>query len=125
MPHLALALFDNVCYLGLAGRYLGTIKRGFCVAHFAHRSTLGHFLSQLKRECSMPRNKVVPISSPIPEVKPILVNLPTAARMLGTTVWAVREILWAKKIPHVKIGRRFLVSPADLEGYVVQLKAGA
>lgn len=73
----------------------------------------------------MPRHKSVAIASPAPEVKPILVNVPAAARMLGTTIWSVRELLWAKKIPHVKIGRRFLVAPTDLEAYVDRLKAGA
>ena len=73
----------------------------------------------------MSRNKIVPTSSSGLEVKPILVAIPAAARMLGTTVWSVRELLWAKKIPHVKIGRRFLVAPADLEAYVARLKAGA
>jgi excisionase family DNA binding protein len=72
----------------------------------------------------MSRNKSVATASPVPDVKPITVNLPTAARMLGCTVWAVRGLLWAKKIPHVKIGRRFLIAPADLEAYVAQLKAG-
>jgi excisionase family DNA binding protein len=73
----------------------------------------------------MPRNKSVATTSPAPAAPPLLVNIKTAAQMLGSTVWSVREILWAKKIPHVKIGRRFLIAPADLEAYVARLKAGA
>lgn len=73
----------------------------------------------------MPRKKTVPIPAPAPPVvQSILVDLPTAALMLGSTVWSVRELLWSKKIPHVKIGRRFLVTPSDLEAYVQRLKAG-
>lgn len=73
----------------------------------------------------MPRNKSVAIASPTPEVRPLLVDLKTAARMLGTTLWAIRELLWANEIPHVQIGRRFLIDPADLQAYVQRLKAGA
>jgi excisionase family DNA binding protein len=73
---------------------------------------------------AMPRTKSVATSSFAPVV-PLLVPIKTAAQMLGTTVWSVRELLWAKKIPHVQIGRRFLIDPADLQAYVEHLKAGA
>jgi excisionase family DNA binding protein len=73
----------------------------------------------------MPRSKAAGTPSPVPAVQPILVNIKTASQMLGTTVWSVRELLWAKKIPHVQIGRRYLVDPADLQAYVEKLKAGA
>lgn len=56
---------------------------------------------------------------------PLLLNIPDAARVLGTTTWAIRQMLWSKTIPFVKIGKRYLIAPADLEAYVAQLKAGA
>jgi len=73
----------------------------------------------------MPRKKSVATASPTLTAPPLLVNIRAAAQMLSSTVWSVRELLWAKKIPHVKIGRRFLIAPADLEAYVARLKAGA
>jgi excisionase family DNA binding protein len=44
--------------------------------------------------------------------------------MLSSTHWTVRGLLWEKKIPFIKIGRRFLIDPADLRAYVAKLKAG-
>jgi excisionase family DNA binding protein len=78
----------------------------------------------------MPRNESVATTSPAPSrievgTQTLLVTIPQAARMLSSTVWSVRGLLWAKKIPHVQIGRRFLIDPADLHAYVRQLKAGA
>jgi excisionase family DNA binding protein len=63
---------------------------------------------------------VVPIS---PE--PLLVDLKHAAHLLGSTVWTVRGLLWDKKLPFVKIGRRFLIDVADLRAFVAGLKAAA
>ena len=58
---------------------------------------------------------VAPVVNP---VEPLLLDIPAAARTLSTTVWQIRELLWSKKIPFVKIGRRFLVRPADLRAFV-------
>lgn len=69
----------------------------------------------------MPNKKIVATASPAP----LLVDIPTAARMLSTTIWQIRELGWAKKIPYIKLGKRWLFRPADLEIYVEQLKAGA
>jgi hypothetical protein len=55
-------------------------------------------------------------------ITPILLTLPDAARFLSCTVWAMRSLLWAKKVPYVKIGQRFLVDPADLRAYVERIK---
>jgi excisionase family DNA binding protein len=44
--------------------------------------------------------------------------------MLSSTRWTVPGLLWEKKIPFIKIGRRFLIDPADLRAYVAKLKAG-
>jgi len=46
------------------------------------------------------------------EVEKISVPIPVAAQMLGCTVRAVRELLWAKKLPFKKIGKRFCI-PTD------------
>jgi excisionase family DNA binding protein len=50
----------------------------------------------------------------------LLVTIPQAAKMLSTTVWAVRELVWANKLPVVRLGRRFLLRPVDLEAFVNQ-----
>jgi len=38
--------------------------------------------------------------------------------MLGSTVRAIRELLWAKKIPHTKIGKRFVIPVEELQKFV-------
>jgi excisionase family DNA binding protein len=48
----------------------------------------------------------------------LLYSIPEAAAVLGCTVWSLRELLWAKKIKFCRIGRRFLVSPKDLQEYI-------
>jgi hypothetical protein len=57
-----------------------------------------------------------------PHPEPLLVTIPASAQMMGTTIWAMRELLWSKKIPHIKIGKRFLINPADLRAFVASQK---
>jgi excisionase family DNA binding protein len=60
-------------------------------------------------------------SSDHPE--PLLLDIKGAARTLSSTTWTVRNLLWAKKIPFVKIGRRFLIDPADIRAFIAREKA--
>jgi excisionase family DNA binding protein len=60
-----------------------------------------------------------------PRPEPILLTIPASAQVLSTTTWAIRELLWSKKIPHIKIGKRFLIDPADLRAFVERQKEGA
>jgi excisionase family DNA binding protein len=71
----------------------------------------------------MPRKKIEGISSSAP-VAHLLVDIPTAARLLSTTVWQIRELCWAKKLPYIKLGRKWLFTPASLEAFV-RKQAGA
>jgi excisionase family DNA binding protein len=61
--------------------------------------------------------------SPAPS-EPLLLPLKEAANALGCTVWAMRSLLWDNQIPYLKIGRRFLVDPADLRAYIAREKSG-
>jgi excisionase family DNA binding protein len=57
-------------------------------------------------------NKAVAVGAPL------LVDIKQAAAMLSTTVWQIRELGWAKKLPVVRLGRKWLFRPADLEAFV-------
>jgi len=57
--------------------------------------------------------------------EPLLLDIHGAARALSATPWAVRSLLWDGKIPFIKIGRRFLVDPADLRAYIAREKQSA
>jgi len=50
--------------------------------------------------------------------EPLLLDIPGAARALSTTVWQIRELPWSKKIPFIKLGRKFLMRPEDLRAFV-------
>lgn len=47
-----------------------------------------------------------------------LYNLKEASVYLGRSVWGVRELIWAGKIPVVKDGRKMFIDIIDLEKYV-------
>ena len=47
-----------------------------------------------------------------------LYSIKEAAIYLGRSVWAVREMLWAGKIPHIKDGRRILLDIADMDAWI-------
>lgn len=47
-----------------------------------------------------------------------LYSIPEAAFYLGRTVDALREIIWAGKIPYVKDGRRVLIDIRDMDEFI-------
>lgn len=47
-----------------------------------------------------------------------LYSIKEAAEYLGRTVWAVREMLWAGKIPYIKDGRRILLDITDMDSWI-------
>jgi excisionase family DNA binding protein len=68
---------------------------------------------------------VIPIAAPVPISEPLLLDIKGAARFLSCSVWAVRSLLWDKKIPYIKIGRKYLIDPADLRAFVQREKQRA
>lgn len=63
---------------------------------------------------------VVPLAS-----QPLLLTIPEAARALSATTWAVRNLLWSKQVPFIRIGRRFLIDPSDLRAFIERQKREA
>jgi excisionase family DNA binding protein len=55
-------------------------------------------------------------------VQPRLLDIKGAARYLSTTVWQMRSLVWEKKIPHLRLGRRILFDIADLDNLVREMK---
>ena len=55
----------------------------------------------------------------------LLLDIKGAARVLSSTPWTVRALLWGKKIPFIKIGRKFLIDPADLRAFIETQKKAA
>jgi excisionase family DNA binding protein len=51
-----------------------------------------------------------------------LYSIKEASLYLGRSVWAVREMLWAGKLPYVKDGRRILLDIRDMESWIEKNK---
>lgn len=51
-----------------------------------------------------------------------LYSIKEASEYLGRSIWAVREMLWAGKIPYVKDGRRILLDINDMDNWIDQNK---
>jgi excisionase family DNA binding protein len=54
--------------------------------------------------------------------EPRLLSVREAAAYLGSTVWAIRTLVWEEQIPHIRIGKRLLIDRADLDNFVDQHK---
>jgi len=55
------------------------------------------------------------IYNPLPKR---LYTLNEAAQYLGRTLWSMRELVWAGKIPIIRDGKRIFVDINDLDLYV-------
>jgi excisionase family DNA binding protein len=69
------------------------------------------------------RNQVIKREQGICNLLPKrLYTLPEAARYLGRTLWSMRELVWAGKIPIIRDGKRIFVDIKDLELYITKHK---
>ena len=59
---------------------------------------------------------------PVVASSPRLLTIPSAAAYLSCSVWSIRNLIWNRAIPHVQIGKRFLLDGADLDSYVEKNK---
>jgi hypothetical protein len=62
-------------------------------------------------------------AGPLPA--PLNLTASQAAEYLGSTVWAVRELGWAKELKTIWIGRRLLFPVVELERYQERLLSGS
>jgi len=51
-----------------------------------------------------------------------LYSVNEAAKYLGRSEWGVRELIWAGRIPFVKVGRRIHVDIHDLDTFIEKNK---
>jgi len=62
------------------------------------------------------------IINPQGELPKRLYSIKEAAGYLGRSVWAVREMIWARKIPCVRDGRRRLLAILDGDRWIEKNK---
>ena len=55
-------------------------------------------------------------------VEPRLLSQQETAHYLGISYWTVRDLVFRREIPFVKIGRRVLVDRLDLNAYLDRSK---
>ena len=55
-------------------------------------------------------------------VEPRLLSQQEAAHYLGISYWTVRDLVFRRDIPFIKIGRRVLVDRLDLNAYLERSK---
>ena len=53
---------------------------------------------------------------------PRLLSQQDAAHYLGISYWTVRDLIFRRELPWVKIGRRILVDRMDLDAYLDRSK---
>ena len=51
-----------------------------------------------------------------------LYSIKEASFYLGRSIWAIREMVWAGKLPYVKDGRRILLDIHDMESWIEKNK---
>lgn len=74
------------------------------------------------------RFKKLPAPAPSPEtaaVGPRLFTLKKSAEYLSAHPWALRQMVRTRQIPHLRIGRTYLIDRLDLDHYIVKRKIGA
>jgi len=64
-------------------------------------------------------------SQPNQTLTPRLLRITEAAKYLSASVWFVRSLIWERRIPFCKFGKRLLLDQADLDAFVAAQKEGA
>ena len=60
--------------------------------------------------------------SPLTPLKKRLYSISEAAEYLGRSVWSIPELIWAGKLPSVKVGRRIHLDIIDLDNLIERNK---
>jgi excisionase family DNA binding protein len=58
----------------------------------------------------------------IKEVLPRLLTVKGASAFSGLPIWTIRQLLWAGKIPFVRIGPKYFLDPGDLTAWIEKSK---
>jgi excisionase family DNA binding protein len=60
-----------------------------------------------------------------PRLQARLLNIRDAAAYLAATVWFMRELVWSRRIPFLKVGNKYAFDRADLDAFVNAQKTAA
>lgn len=62
------------------------------------------------------------VNNPSEQLSKRLYSVKEAAPYLGRSVTALREMLWAGKLPYIKDGRRILLDIEDMNAWIEKMK---
>ena len=60
-----------------------------------------------------------------PVEQPRLLDVKMAAHYLTTSVWSIREMVYSRAIPHIRLGKKILIDRIDLDKFVERKKEAA
>jgi excisionase family DNA binding protein len=52
-------------------------------------------------------------------------TIKAAAAYIGATVWCVRQLIWGRKVPFVRLGNRYVIDRLDLDNFMQSQKVPA
>jgi excisionase family DNA binding protein len=58
------------------------------------------------------------IPNPSQKLNKLLYSIPEAGQYLGRTVWSIREMIYAGKIPYIRDGSRMLPDIKDMDSWI-------
>jgi excisionase family DNA binding protein len=58
-------------------------------------------------------------------VQPRLLDIKAAAAYLAATVWFMRDLVWSRRIPFLKVGNKYAFDRVDLDKFVDAQKIAA
>jgi hypothetical protein len=66
-----------------------------------------------------------PEFSPLAPISPLLHNIPTTAKLMSTTCWAVHELCRAGRLKFVRVGHRWLISTEAIRTFIQDAERAA
>lgn len=54
-----------------------------------------------------------------------LLSIKQAAEYLGATIWFMRTLVWERRIPFLRLGKRIVFDRADLDTFITAEKQAA
>jgi excisionase family DNA binding protein len=62
-------------------------------------------------------------ATPQSPIAPRLLTIREAAAYLSCAHWAVRELIWSRELPKIKIGQRYCIAREDLDVWIDRQRA--
>lgn len=56
------------------------------------------------------------------KILPKLLSIKKASIYSGLTIWTIRQLIWAGKIPVVCVGRTYYIATEDIDKWIIENK---